>query len=82
MAFKPRDNSGTLFVNRKKETEKQPDYTGYIMYNGEKIQLSGWKKRGERGSTYLSLSVQKGFRNKGRETSRGRDTFDNDDQGF
>ena len=37
-----RDNSGVLFKNDKKETEKHPDYKGNIMVDGNEYWLSAW----------------------------------------
>lgn len=57
MAFTPKDNSGALFQNDKKGVESRPDYRGDAMYNGELIEISGWKKEGKNG-TFLSLSLK------------------------
>jgi uncharacterized protein (DUF736 family) len=38
-------------------TPKHPAYKGSVTINGQKFWLSGWKKTGDDGSTYLSLSV-------------------------
>jgi hypothetical protein len=51
-----RDNSGVLFKNNKKTSEKHPDLTGNIMINGKKYRLSAWTKQGNSGKFY-SLSV-------------------------
>jgi uncharacterized protein (DUF736 family) len=58
MAFEQRDNSGSLFRNERKETEKQPDYTGSGMYGGEEIRISAWLKTSQSGKKFLSLSIQ------------------------
>ena len=57
------DNSGSLFINDKKATEKHPDYKGNIVINGQKYWVSGWlrsrdKKDGTGKVTYISLSVE------------------------
>ena len=52
-----RDMSGALFKNRKKETEKQPDYIGDVTVNGQKFRLSAWLKDSANGK-YMSLSVK------------------------
>lgn len=51
-------NRGVLFVNDRKETDKQPDYKGSINIGGKEFWLSGWKHTSAAGNTYLSLSVQ------------------------
>jgi uncharacterized protein (DUF736 family) len=38
-------------------TPKHPAYKGSVIINGQKFWLSGWKRTGDDGSTYLSLSV-------------------------
>jgi len=50
-------NSGVLFPNDRKETDKHPDYKGTINVGGKDFWLSGWKKQSKKGPL-LSLSVQ------------------------
>lgn len=52
------ENTGALFVNKKKETEKHPDRTGTINVDGVDYWLSGWLKKAKDGSQYLSLAVK------------------------
>lgn len=51
-----RDNSGILFKNNKKTSDKQPDLQGSIMVAGKKYRLSAWTKEGQSGK-FLSVSV-------------------------
>jgi len=46
--------SGLLFPNKRKEAEKQPDYTGKATINGKEWRIAGWKRTGQSGS-FLSL---------------------------
>ena len=64
--------SGALFKNRKKQTEKKPDYTGNIEMDGDvvrdlmaqlnegvkhpKADLSAWIKKSRSGMNFLSLN--------------------------
>jgi hypothetical protein len=69
--FKQRPNSGALFTNKDKKTEKQPDFKGRILIgsdlldairNGDELEISGWKRETQYGKTWLSLSVGKVYR--------------------
>lgn len=55
-------NSGVLFRNEKKETEKHPDYTGKLNINGDEFWLSAWLneiQQGEKaGKKYFSIKVR------------------------
>jgi len=55
--FEPRDMTGVLFINDRKEKENHPDRTGYVLIDGKKWMLSGWIKSGARGQ-FLSLAVK------------------------
>ena len=50
------DNSGVLFKNDKKDTEKHPDYKGNIMVDGQEYWLSAWIKEGKTGK-FMGLAV-------------------------
>jgi hypothetical protein len=57
MADKQHDNSGILFRNHDKETDKHPDYKGSLTIGGTEYWLSAWLKDGKRGK-FMSLSVK------------------------
>lgn len=48
---------GVLFVNRKKENDKQPDMTGSCEIDGVKYRLSAWNKVSAKKETYMSLAL-------------------------
>lgn len=58
MAFEQRDNSGTVFVNERKENDSHPDRTGSAMIDGVQYWVSGWVKTGAKGQ-FLSLAFKR-----------------------
>ena len=58
MAFEQRDNSGSVFVNDRKEKDSHPDRTGSAMIDGVQYWVSGWIKSGAKGQ-FLSLAFKK-----------------------
>lgn len=55
MAYEQRDNSGTLFKNEKRTTDKHPNATGTAMIGGVTYRVSAWTKDGAKGK-FQSLS--------------------------
>ena len=51
-----KDNSGVLFKNDKKETDKHPHYKGNITVDGKDYWLSAWIKDGKSGK-FMGLAV-------------------------
>jgi hypothetical protein len=54
--YKKVNNSGVLFRETEKKTEKHPDYKGNILVNGQEYWISGWTKIGKNGK-FLGLAV-------------------------
>jgi hypothetical protein len=46
VSYEAKDNSGQLFKNDKKESDRHPDYKGSIMVGGVEHWLSAWIKTG------------------------------------
>ena len=57
MAYEHREGSGSLFKNKSKNQENQPDYRGDFMLNGELHEIAAWVKEGSKGK-FFSLSVK------------------------
>lgn len=49
-------NTGTLFANSNRTSERSPNYTGKINIGGKMYWISGWVKNGQ-NSQFLSLAV-------------------------
>ncbi len=58
MAYEQRDNSGSIFLNERKEKETHPDRTGAAMIDGVMYYVSGWLKQGSKGQ-FLSLAFKR-----------------------
>ena len=58
MAYEIRDNSGSLFPNRKREKDSHPNLTGSVMVAGVEYWISAWTKLDKNGEKWLSLSVK------------------------
>jgi hypothetical protein len=58
MAYEQRDNSGTIFVNDRKEKDTHPDRSGTAMIDGVMYYVSGWLKQGSKGP-FLSLAFKR-----------------------
>jgi hypothetical protein len=58
VAFEQRDNSGSLFVNNRKQQDNHPDRTGKAMIGGVMYYVNGWLKKTKDGETWLSLAFK------------------------
>lgn len=54
--YQPRDMSGVLFKNDRKDKPNHPDYRGDVTINGVTYSLSSWIKTGQKGK-FMSLAV-------------------------
>jgi hypothetical protein len=58
MAFEQRPNSGSLFINDRKEKETHPDLNGTLNVGGVDYYISAWQKTSSKGAQFYSLSVK------------------------
>ena len=88
--FENKPNFGSLFATKTKTNPAQADYWGDIKIdlstvdteNGiATIKLSGWKKKSERGTTYLSLAVNN-WKPSGEKTQFKKQEIQDDDIEF
>jgi uncharacterized protein (DUF736 family) len=56
--YEQRDNSGVLFANNKKTSDKHPDYRGDSMINGKMVEVAAWIKTSSSGNIFYSLSFK------------------------
>lgn len=73
MSFKQKDNSGVLFKNDKKTTEKHPDYNGNCLIGGVDYFMAAWIKKSESGRTYMSFSFTKKDKESTKPQKKDRD---------
>lgn len=57
MAYEQRDNSGILFKNDRKDSDKHPDYNGNALIAGVEYWISAWIKTGAKGK-FMSLAFK------------------------
>ena len=53
-----KDNSGLLFPNDKKETDKHPNLKGVAKIEGAEYWCSGWVNKDKNEKKYISLKFQ------------------------
>lgn len=53
-------NTGAIFKNDKKTSEKHPDYRGKVNVNGKEMEVALWVKQGKNGS-YFSASFSEPY---------------------
>ena len=58
MAFEQRENSGALFRNQKRDSEKHPNAVGSALIGGVKYRVSAWTKVDKNGNKWQSLAFQ------------------------
>jgi hypothetical protein len=57
MSYEQKDNTGSIFVNERKERDTHPDRTGTALIDGKPYYINAWIKEGKTGK-FLSLSFK------------------------
>ena len=52
------EGQGKLWNNDKKESDKQPDFTGSLVLDGVKYSLAAWNNVSKAGDTYIGLRIK------------------------
>jgi hypothetical protein len=58
MAWETRDNSGSMFKNNRKETDKHPDMTGEALIEGKTFWVNAWRKVDKNGNPWYSFAFK------------------------
>lgn len=77
--YQAKNLSGALFKNKRKTTDRHPDYTGSAYINGVEFQLSAWLNTSKSGEKYMSLTFQERPMDQGASNPTGPASFDNFD---
>ena len=56
--FTPRDGSGSLFKNNKRDKDSQPNARGDAMIGGVLYEISAWTKKDKNGNPWQSLAFK------------------------
>lgn len=59
MAFEVKENTGSLFRNNRKESERHPDHNGSVRIDGHDYWISAWIKEAKDGQKYFSLAFKR-----------------------
>lgn len=57
--YTPKDNSGSIFKNDRKEKDTHPDGKGSCVIDGVEYWVSSWNKTSAKGVQFRSLSFQR-----------------------
>ena len=58
MSYAPKDMTGSLFKNDRKESDTHPDYKGSALINGVDHWLDAWINTDRNGNKYMSLKLK------------------------
>lgn len=58
MAYEPKDMTGSLFKNDRKEKDTHADYRGSALIGGVEHWLDAWINKDRNGNSYMSLKFK------------------------
>jgi hypothetical protein len=58
MAYEPKDLTGSLFKNDRKEKDTHADYRGSALIDGDEYWLDAWINKDRNGNSYMSLKFK------------------------
>lgn len=77
--YQPKDLTGSLFRNDRKEKDNHPDYTGSVLIDGVEYWQSAWVKESNTGKKFFSQSFKrKEERRDAPASAPRRETIDDD----
>jgi hypothetical protein len=59
LAYEQKDLSGSLFINDRKDKDTHPDRTGTALIDGVEYWVSGWVKKKQDGTPWMSLAFKR-----------------------
>jgi hypothetical protein len=81
MAYEVKDNSGSIWINDRKDQDTHPDRAGSAKIGGVDYWVNGWLRKTSDGKPYLSLSF-KPKQDKAPATNKPLSADLNDEIGF
>jgi len=54
-------NSGALFKNYRKDSDRHPDYKGTINVDGKDYDIAAWLRESKKGDKFMSLKVSEPY---------------------
>lgn len=58
MAYEPKDNTGSLFANDKREKDSHPNAKGTALIDGREYWVDAWTNTASNGKRYQSLKFK------------------------
>lgn len=72
MAYETRDNTGALFPNKNRQSDKHPSLTGSLVVEGVEYFLDGWTNTDRNGNKYISVKVKRKDKQPAQGSARGQ----------